>query len=75
MKAREMPYSELAYWEGRVEALKESGSFTKQAWCDIGKELREKHGVSERVAVRIMHGTFSEAIDIEREEEQDGGAE
>ena len=75
MKAIEMPYSELAYWEGRVEALKESGSFTKQAWCDIGKELRDKHGVSERVAVRIMNGTFSEAIDIEHEEEQDGGAE
>lgn len=75
MKAKEMPYGELAYWKSRVDALKESGTFTKQAWCDIGKELREKHGVSERVAVRIMQGNFYEAIEIERKDEQDGGAE
>ena len=73
--AREMTYDELAYWKGRVEALKESGRFTKQAWCDIGKELRDKHGVSERVAVRIMQGNFYDAIDVERKEEHDGDGE
>jgi len=69
MKVKDMPYSELSYWTNKIEELKEGvAPFTKAAWCAVGKELMEKHGLSERVAVRILHGDYEEAIRIEAEE-------
>ncbi len=69
LKVKDMPYSELSYWTNRVEELKNgSAPFTKKAFCDIGHELMEKHGLSERVAVRVLHGDYDEAIRLEAEE-------
>lgn len=71
MKVKDMPYGEISYWTNRVDELKTSGSFTKKAWCDIGHELMEKHGLSEKVAVRIMHGDIKGAMEVEEGESHD----
>ena len=67
MKIKDMAYGEIQFWIDKVEALKESG-FTKQAWCDIGHELMAKHGLTEAVAVRLLHGDIEGAIKLQEVE-------
>lgn len=71
MKVRDMPYGEINYWMNRIEELKTTG-FTKKAWCEIGHELMEKHGLTEKVAVRILHGRIDEAMALEAEQDAGG---
>jgi hypothetical protein len=73
MKVKDMPFGEISYWTGRIEELKEAG-FTKKAWCEIGHELMEKHGLSERVAVRLLHGNIEGAIALQEQEAQNDTA-
>lgn len=67
MKVKDMTYGEISYWINRVDELKKIG-FTKKAWCEIGHELMEKHGLSEKVAVRLMQGDIELAMSIEAAE-------
>lgn len=69
MKVKEMPYGEIKYWMDKVEELKEA-EFTKKGWCDIGHALMAKHGISERVAVRLLQGDIESAIALELEEDR-----
>jgi hypothetical protein len=66
MKVKDMPYSEIIYWNNRLEELKK-GRFTKKDWCDLGHELMQKHDLSEQVAVRILHGDIEGAMKLEEE--------
>ena len=56
MRKEELTIEEVMYWQDRYEKLKKSGKFTKQAWCDLGHELMEKHSLSEQDAVLVLHG-------------------
>ena len=71
MKAREMTYIELLRWKNKVDHLKNTGTFTKANWCEIGNQLKTEHGLSDRVAIRIMQGNFEEAVVIELAEEEE----
>jgi DNA-binding Lrp family transcriptional regulator len=69
MKVKDMPYGEISYWINRVDELKKDG-FTKREWCNLGHELMQKHGLSEKVAVRLLHGRIEEAVKLEEFEEK-----
>lgn len=71
MKVKDMPYGEISYWIGKFEELKSNG-FTKKEWCDLGHELMQKHGLSEKVAVRLLHGDIEGAMKLEEENKDHG---
>lgn len=64
MKIANIPYGELVSWTKRVKEMHKKG-FTKQDWCDLGKEFMQKYNVSERIAVRVLQGNIDEAIRIQ----------